>query len=204
MLLILLGSCGQIADKSSNQDNQTEESIQAKADKLDNAIIQSIKDYYQIEFGKEGKLEESENDTAIELVYREIEDNYFLMSATIPLTKNQELFGWIPILEGDLNNDKKNDIVISVHIEFGNIEYQDIFVFINENEKYKLVNVTNERDVCGCSGYFRARKIENNLIIGESSCYGELDAKCCPSLNYETKVALENNTLKYLSKKKIK
>jgi len=213
MLLILLGSCGQLTDKSSKQVNQNEETNQVKDDKLDKTVVQSIKDYYQINFGKGSRLKESTNDTIIELTYYNIPDkddehDGFLISITIPLTKNQELFSAIPILEGDLNKDQKNDLVISVHTEGGggggNVWSQDIFVFIYDNEKYKLVNVTSDRDVCGCNGNFRVRKIENNLIVGSSSCYAEDDARCCPSLHYETKVAFENNKLKYVSKIKMK
>jgi hypothetical protein len=220
MLLFLLGACGHLSDKTSKQGNQNNETNilqDSKEDLADKNIVQSIKDYYQINFGKGARLEEVTNDTINVLTYYNIPnkgDEYggfldgFLISITIPLIKNQELFGAIPILEGDVNKDQKKDLVISVHTEGGggggNVASQDIFVFVYEKEKYKLVNVTSEGDVCGCNGNFRARKIENNFLVGHSSCYTEDDARCCPSLHYETKVEFENGKLNFVSKKNIK
>lgn len=218
MLFILLGGFGHLADKSSKQEDQKEEpniSRQIKNDKLDLAVVQSIKDYYQAKFGKGARLEETSNDTIINLTYYNIpneddESARFLIGITIPLIKNQELYGAVPILEGDLNKDRKNDLVISVHTEGGgdgaNVWWQDIFIFIYKNKKYKLIDIKSDPEVCGCrsGGYFRARKIENNFIVGESSCYAEEDPRCCPSLYYETKVGFINNMLKYVSKKKKK
>jgi len=202
MSLILLGACGQLTNKSPKQLNQI------KYVKLDKTIVQSIKDYYHITYGQDTRLEEFTDGAAIKLTYystpdKDEENGGRIIVITIPLIKDQELFGAIPILEGDLNKDLKNDLVISVHTESGNSASQDIFLFINEKETYRLATVTSHQDVSGCIGYFWARKIENNLIVGYSSCYSGDDAKCCPSLHYKTKVAFENNELKYVSKKRI-
>jgi hypothetical protein len=200
MSLVLLGACGQLKNKYPEQ-------FQIKNDKLDTAIVQSIKDYYQITYGENARLEEFADTTAIKLLYyntsdKEEENDGLLIMITIPLIKDQELFGAIPILEGDLTKDSKKDFVISVHTEFGNSASQDIFIFINENEKYRLATVTGHQNVSGCTGFFLARKIKNNLILGNSSCYSGNDAMCCPSIHYKTKVAFDNNELKYVSKKR--
>jgi hypothetical protein len=197
MSLILLGACSQLTNMSPKQLNQI------KNDKLDMTIVQSIKDYYQITYGQGTRLEEFADAAAIRLTYyntpdKDEENDGRIIMITIPLMKDQELFGAIPILEGDLNKDLKNDLVISVHTEFGNSASQDIFIFINENEKYRLATVKGHQHVSGCTGYFWARKIENNLIVGNSSCYSGDDAMCCPSIHYETKVAFDNNELKYV------
>ena len=201
--LILLGACAQLTNNSSRQLNQI------KNDKLDMAVVQSIKNYYQITYGQGTRLEEVVDTAAIKLTYyntpdKDEEHGDRIIMITIPLIKDQELFGAIPILEGDLNKDLKNDLVISVHTEFGNSASQDIFIFINENENYRLATVTGHQDVSGCIGYFWARKIENNLIVGNSSCFSGDDAMCCPSLHYKTKVAFDNNQLKYVSKKRVR
>jgi len=202
MSLILLGACSQLTNMSPKQLNLI------KNDKLDMTIVQSIKDYYQIIYGQGTRLEEFADAAAIKLTYyntpdKDEENDGRIIMITIPLIKDQEIFGAIPILEGDLNKDLKDDLVISVHAEFGNSASQDIFIFINENEKYRLATVKGHQDVSGCTGYFWARKIENNLIVGNSSCYSGDDAMCCPSLHYKTKVAFDNNELKYVSKKRI-
>ena len=218
-LLILLGACGQFNDSTSEEQlNKTDledgdETL--KRSDVDNYIVQAIKDYYQINFGKGARLEETISDSLIELKYYNIPDNNedydgMLLSITISLKKNYDLFGALPILNGDINNDQIEDLVMSVHTEGGgsggNIWSQDIFVFIYKNEKYKLVNVTSDADICGCNYYgnFRARKIENNFLIGRSSCYTENDARCCPSLHYDVKVSLSNSELTHVSKREIK
>jgi len=203
MSFLLLGACGQFSNKSPNQLNYI------KNDKLVMTIVQSIKNYYQITYGQSTRLEEFADDAAIKLTFYNIpekdeENDGRIIMITIPLVKDQELYGAIPILEGDLNKDMKNDLVISVHTEYGNSASQDIFIFINENEKYRLASVTSNQNVSGCMGYFWARKIENNLIVGNSSCFTGDDAICCPSLHYKTKVAFDNNGLKYVSKKRLK
>lgn len=199
--LILLGACAQLTNKSSKQLDRI------KNEKLEMTVVQSIKDYYQRNYGEDSRLEEFADSATIKLTYYNIPDKDELnegviIMITIPLMRGQELFGAIPILEGDLNKDMKNDLVISVHTEFGNSASQDIFTFINENEKYRLAAVTSNMDVSGCAGYFWAREIENNFITGNSSCYSADDALCCPSLHYKTKVAFDNNELKYVSKKR--
>lgn len=196
-----MGACGQLKNKSPKQLNRI------KNEKLDITVVQSIKDYYQSKYGEESRLEEFEDSAAIKLTFYNIPDKSeenegLIIMITIPLIRDQELYGAIPILEGDLNKDLKNDLVISVHTEFGNSASQDIFTFINEKDKYRLAAATSNRDVSGCMGSFWARKIENNFITGNSSCYSGDDALCCPSLHYKTKVAFDNNKLKYVSKKR--
>jgi len=95
-------------------------------------------------------------------------------------------------------------LLVTVHSEFGNSASQDLFLFLNENERYRLATVADHREISGCRGTFWARKIKDNVIEGNSSCYAADDAVCCPSLHYKTRVAFENNVLKVLSKKRIR
>jgi hypothetical protein len=200
--LFLLGACGQLTHNSPKQLNSI------KDDRLDISIVQSIKDYYQDIYGEATRLEEAADNTTVALSYfitteNEEENDGRLIVITIPLIRDQDLWGAKPILEGDLNNDLKNDLVITVHTEFGNSAAQEIFVFINEQENFRLATVTGHQDLSGCNGYFWARRIENNLIIGNSSCFAAEDAMCCPSLHYQTKVAFDSNELKFVSKRSI-
>lgn len=200
---ILLGACGQLANRAPVQMKQVGQ------EQLDRSVVQMIKEHYHHTYGEGVRLEESVEAAAIQLTYYNIPENDdekegVIVTITIPLTKERELFGAIPLLEGDLNRDRKNDLVVTVHTEFGNSASQDLFVFLNENETYRLATVADHREISGCKGTFWARKIKRNLIIGKSSCYSADDANCCPSLHYKTKVAFENNTLKVLSKKRIR
>ena len=200
--LFLLGACGQLTHKSPKQLNAI------KDDGIDISMVQSIKDYYHGTYGEGTRLEEAADTSAVALSYfitteNEEENDGRLIVITIPLIRDQDLWGAKPILEGDLNNDLKNDLVITVHTEFGNSAAQEIFVFINEQENYRLAIVTGYQDLSGCNGYFWARRIENNLIIGNSSCFAPEDAMCCPSLHYQTKVAFDSNELKFVSKRSI-
>lgn len=200
---ILLGACGQLKNMAPEQINKVGQ------EQLDRRVVQSVKEYYHLTYGEGTRLEESAEAAATELTYYHIPENEdekegVIVTITIPLTNERELFGAIPILEGDLNNDRKNDLVITVHTEFGNSASQDLFVFLNENETYRLATVADHREISGCKGTFWARKIKRNLIVGKSSCYSAEDANCCPSLHYKTKVAFENNTLKVLSKKRMR
>ncbi len=159
--------------------------------------------------GERTRLEESAETAATELTYYHIPENDDekegrIVTITIPLTKGQELYGAVPILEGDLNRDRKSDLLVTVHTESGNSASQDMFLFLNENETYRLATVADHQEISGCRGTFWARKIKDNLIEGNSSCYAADDAMCCPSLHYKTKVAFENNTLKVLPKKRIR
>ena len=196
---------------------------QVEQDQLDSSVVQMIKEYYHLIYGEgtrleesaeaaagEGaRLEESAEASTIQLTYYSIPDieeesEGRIVTITIPLTKEWELYGAIPILEGDLNNDRKSDLVITVHTEFGNSASQDLFLFINENERYRLATVASHQEISGCRGTYWARKIKDNLIEGISSCYSADDAMCCPSLHYKTKVAFDANALKVLSKKRMR
>ena len=199
---ILLGACGQLKNVAPVQMSQVGQ------DQLDRSAVQSINEHYHLTYGEGTRLEESAEASTIQLTYYSIPDieeesEGRIVTITIPLTKEWELYGAIPILEGDLNNDRKSDLLVTVHTEYGNSASQDLFLFLNENETYRLSTVADHREISGCRGTFWARKIERNLIEGKLSCYAADDAMCCPSLHYRARVAFENNALKVLSKKRM-
>lgn len=170
------------------------------------SVFESIKEHYFMIYGQEGRFEEFSDSTAIRLTCYNIpnedeENEGVIVTITIPLTGEKELYGAIPVLMGDLNKDKKEDLLITAHNEFGNSASQDIFIFINEGDNYSLASVTDNRDLMDCRGYFRARKIVNNYIEGNSSCYSSDDAECCPSLHYETKLVFSDDSLRLVSKR---
>jgi hypothetical protein len=172
---------------------------------IDNEVLDYIKSYYKTEYGKGTRLEESESDTIADLVYYNIpkdSNDYdgLLIGITIPKKVRMNLFDAEPILYGDLNNDGIEEIVITVHIEGsgagGNTSTQELFVFQKINGKYKIITITNNNEISYCqSGIFRAKEIKNGILIGNSYCYKEEDPRCCPSLEYITKVQLIKNKL---------
>jgi hypothetical protein len=200
-----------ISCKNSNTNNDTQIHKNYSKNKLDKKITDIIANYYQEKYGQGNRMEKIVNDSILEYTYYNIPketDEYdgHLISILIPI-KNQNLFGSNSILHGDINNDNKDELIVTVHTEGGgtggNIYSQDIFVFILKNNNYELVNVTGDNEISGCTGDFRISKIENNLIVGHSSCYTENDARCCPSEFFETKILFKNNKLKCGEKRKI-
>jgi hypothetical protein len=193
---------------ASNEKHHDSTSLNEK--EISKYIIRTIKDYYQISYGADCKLEESADDSTINLLYIKTNpitneaESIFATSITIPKIPFYNLYGSKPIIYGDLNQDNQTDMLVSVHVESGNTAFQDLFVFTSKDGGYQLNSVTTDQDICGCEGNFRANKIMNNKVIGESNCYNENDARCCPSLKFETIISLKMNKLRYISKVKIK
>jgi len=82
----------------------------------------------------------------------------------------------------------------------GSSSWNDLIVFISENNKYNLKSCTSSFDLASCKGgshegQFYPTKIKNGIIIGISDCYTEKDAHCCPSIKKETSVSFKNNKL---------
>ena len=212
--IIYFSACGQTSNQQTAKNTNETESIKTEKNSIDKEILNKIKKHYQSEFSKDARLEETSSDSILNLVYYSIPketDDYDgnLIHIYIPQRRKMDLFGANPILYGDLNNDKIEDIIISVHTEGGggggNNWSQDIFVFQKINGKYEITCITADGEITGCqNGSFRAKKIKDGFLIGNSSCYNDGDASCCPSLEYVTKVKLINKSLKYNSKALIK
>lgn len=109
-------------------------------------------------------------------------------------------------VKGDINNDGNDDLIITVMVSGGGSNaWNEIFAFIFQNNRYILKGITHGSKVCGCSdGNFTPTKIAEGSLYGVSTCWGPEDAHCCPSLEYNTKVAFDGNGLKFVSKVKVK
>lgn len=196
--IICLFACKQINDQHEGKNT------------IDKEILEQIKSHYQTIYGKGTRIEETNSDSILNIIYYKIptdSDDYdgFLIDISIPKKSNMDLFSANSILYGDLNNDKIEEIVISVHTEGGgsggNNWAQDIFVFEKIKGNYQMNSITPDGDICGCEGgSFRAKEITNGFLIGKSSCYKDDDPRCCPSIKYKTQVELANNKLKISSK----
>ncbi|WP_281297902.1 hypothetical protein [Flavobacterium limnophilum] len=178
---------------------------------FDENIISKIKKHYHNKYGGKGEFNEQNTDSTYELSYRydgtDYDNDFF--HDMIYIAKNdscKDFFALNPIIYGDLNNDMSQDLVVTVHIEGGGNANWDneIFVFLNENDKLIFTNVTSSRDLADCEGTFLPKKIESGYLIGNSSCFGSDDNLWSPSINYITKVKLESHKLVFKSKVKAK
>lgn len=192
-------------DYSQNQFADGSVLKQEQSNKLDLSIILTIKYYYHRIYGDNLRKEEIINKSNIEITYYSIpqtEDEYshWMFNFYIPFEKEPK---GTNILEGDINNDGIDDLVIKIYTsgggQGGNVEWWDYFAFINQNGNYILADVAPQGKLSGCTGGFWAESIENNYILGNSNCYAEGDARCCPSLHYETRVIFENDKLRFFS-----
>ncbi|OAD46017.1 hypothetical protein [Polaribacter atrinae] len=119
----------------------------------------------------------------------------------LPTTINTQEHGNNGIIFGDLNNDNKRDCIISVFRSDGYNEVTFFYVFINHGDTFKLEDVANENDICGCKkeswpNLFRYQKIEDGYLKGVSQCHHK-DAHCCPSLFFRTKVSFTDGKLQF-------
>ncbi|MCL7765047.1 hypothetical protein MPF19_16610 [Polaribacter sp. Z014] len=123
--------------------------------------------------------------------------------APIATRINEQEYGNNTILFGDLNGDHKRDCIISV---FRSNHYDEVtffYVFINRGTTFKLEDVTNETEICGCKSnfwpnIFRYQKIEDGFLKGISTCHYN-DAHCCPSIYFKTKVKFIDGKLQFYS-----
>ncbi|QXP70753.1 hypothetical protein H0I29_01260 [Polaribacter sp. R2A056_3_33] len=114
---------------------------------------------------------------------------------------NEQEYGNNTILFGDLNGDDKRDCIISVFRANNYEEVTFFYVFINKGTTFKLEDVTNETEICGCKSNswpnsFRYQKIEDGFLKGLTVCHYN-DAHCCPSIYLKTKVKFTEGKLQF-------
>jgi hypothetical protein len=170
------------------------------------SIINKIVDYYQNEGIKNGcKMKKDISPSMIRLSFFYTNSNDYPPDISVFGVDIRK-----QIVTGDINYDGYSDIITSVSTTggwaAGNVYWNEWFVFLNKNNEYILNPI--EKIDCGCEdgGSFNGGvlaeilKIENGLLIGNSACYDEYDARCCPSLHYNIKLKLNGNTLTFVQK----
>lgn len=222
MISVFLYACGQTVN--SKNDRQVTK-IAAQPDTLHNAyipdnVLKQIKAYYLEKYGSyyskdhsNGiRVVETDVDSIVQVIYENAgkdssDYNGYIAAVYIPRKEHMVIAGMPgsgeihPILYGDVNHDKTDDIVVSVHVECmdcGNDrDPQDIFVFLNKGGVYELSGVTPDNTVCGCQSgnSFHQRAIQDGYVIGESVCFSPGDDMCCPTLKQETKLKFSTNKL---------
>lgn len=173
-----------------NGAGQTADSI-AAAQTLDSSIVQQIIEKVKTD-GKTGggTFELSETNE-----YVTLSTNYDWGRTSVDFSKikSEHVFG-------DLKNDGNEDAIIQASAYYGgNSEHLVLYVFSKtERDEWKLICEVNASDeqLKGCDkGKFFPEKIENGLLVGESLCFKDSDARCCPSLKFRNSVRLEDNRL---------
>jgi hypothetical protein len=101
-------------------------------------------------------------------------------------------------IEGDLNNDSYNDLIVSVYYNQGSRPRLDIYCYITKNKKlqYFEKHTIHSLGICGkitdTVGRFFPAKIENGKLVGETQCLQSGDPGCCPSLELTTYFKFED------------
>ncbi len=174
-------------------DNPVPQKNSPKADVISEDIITQILIHYGRE-NKSGLPQKKETDSLIYLSFKEKGDEMAYSNLTISKIKADYFFA-------DLNGDGKLDILASVNADSGGSSFwDDLIVFLNENESYSLTSVTSSFDLATCKsgshdGQFYPKEIKNGVIIGESVCYTDEDAHCCPSIKQKSKAVFKDNKL---------
>ncbi|MFY7964483.1 MAG: hypothetical protein ACOVO1_06275 [Chitinophagaceae bacterium] len=96
------------------------------------------------------------------------------------------------IIEGDLNNDSLNDILVIIYYNQGSRPRLDMYLYVTENKMLQYHSQYTQHSLGFCteandtSGRFFPDKIENSLLIGHTDCLQQGDPGCCPSLEMIT------------------
>ena len=112
-------------------------------------------------------------------------------------------------VKGDLNGDKKDDIIVSVNSNSGGTaEWNEIFVFLTNKDTILFDKTYKDDELAqahcnsgGAYGRYFIYSIVNSIVIGESWCWTNNDAHCCPSSKYTTEYKYEKDKGFIFSKK---
>ena len=101
-------------------------------------------------------------------------------------------------IQGDLNKDSCNDLIVSVYHAQNGRPRLDIYCYITQNKQLQLYKMYTGRELGICenisdtSGRFFPAKIVNGEFIGGTDCYKQNDPGCCPSLEMVTYFKFED------------
>ncbi|OBQ56560.1 hypothetical protein JJL45_12875 [Tamlana sp. s12] len=121
--------------------------------------------------------------------------------SNLPTEANTKTYSSNDFVFGDLNMDGLNDAVVTGVRSNGYNEIHFFYVFLNQGDSFKLVDVACESDLAGCEeqgwpNIFRNQKIENGLFTGRAVCHYN-DAHCCPSITLKSYAKLIDQKLKF-------
>lgn len=118
--------------------------------------------------------------------------SYLKTNSGIKERKNERRF-----IVGDLNNDKKNDLIVQYSLDEkdggSGTGFPEIAVFLYSNSKYDYL-ASLDADAGGRGG-FNVIKIEKGMIYVEILDYDDDDGMCCPSVKSYRKYKIEKNNI---------
>jgi hypothetical protein len=171
--------------------------VQVVTEQMKKAIRDSLfKEYYKkyqnelMEYGAHHVVVDSSNGV-IRLSYVDANNE----PSYAPLTEIPDFKNFI---QGDLNNDNFNDLVVSVYHSQNGRPRLDIYCYISKNKQLQFYKMYTGRGLGICknvsdtSGRFFPAKIVNGEFIGGTDCYSKNDPGCCPSLEMVTYFKFEN------------
>lgn len=158
------------------------------------ALIHLIKDYKQVEFKDVQNLkvlERSEEGSYFLEFYSG--DGFLEESLEIPIS-NVKGKVWV---YGDINNDKKEDVIIKAlcYTQDWNYDWWEEFVIVTENSNYRIIPDPMELNDDLHQRWIFPEKIENGIIYCKSYCLAEDDHRNRPSLTYLSTFKLSGNSL---------
>lgn len=164
---------------------------------IDDHIIHEISQYYIQGDGRPYSYQITKSDSSLALIFKD--ESFRVMYIQLPTIYSDSS---LQIISADFNNDKTEDLIISVSLEGGwaggNVFDLDYFVFIKQDGSYILSSVNNAKSLTDCeSGIFELEDIINGQLTGISYCYAPNDGNCCPSLKYKTILEIEDGKLKH-------
>ncbi|MFY8128991.1 MAG: hypothetical protein ACOVMM_11480 [Chitinophagaceae bacterium] len=126
------------------------------------------------------------NDGAIKLEYYDTTDNFpsFAPTTIIPACKN--------FIEGDLNNDGLNDLIISVFYNYESLPKLRNYLYITQNNHLTFYKTFTIDELAFCSNVkknkrrFYPKKIVNGRLIGQTECVQDDETGCCATVKYVT------------------
>jgi len=202
VFLIGFGLCSCSSFSQSNSSKQAS----ANSKFVDQQITDQILQHYRQQNNSDS-IKKDVTDTTIEVTLYAKEDAQYNFDGTIYISKMQSDY-----FHGDLYGDGVEEIVCSVSTEGmggGNAYWNDVFVLRLIDKKYKIIDAVTSNKLTGDKGgydggLFYPLAIKDRLITGESICWTDEDAHCCPSLKFYTTVKFEKDKLVFNSRKPMK
>jgi hypothetical protein len=203
--ILLITSCRQSAEPIGRTNL---EQVDTSNQVIDDDVINQIVDYYQKKMEAQGidyevnyELEKTYADSTLNLYYTCQEYVSGHHSVNIGLKSSDFMYG-------DLDGNGTVDMITTIINEYASSSSNsEIFVFLNQDGKYNFSSAVKSSEICGCDPDFSGRNmifqpfsIEDGLLIGESFCYGDGDADCCPSILFQTTTMLRDGKLLFKSK----
>ncbi|NOR29241.1 MAG: hypothetical protein GQ540_12005 [Lutibacter sp.] len=119
----------------------------------------------------------------------------------LPTEVNAKQYESNSFVFGDLNNDGMRDCIVTAVRSNMYDEVHFFYIFINNGNLFKLIDVACEDDLSGCKNggwpsSFRYQKIEDGVFKGITFCHYN-DAHCCPSLVFKCEAKFVESKLQF-------